>query len=65
MRILAALAIVLVVATAGPAFAHASLVSTDPQAGAVLDTAPDAIQLSFTEPVTVSLGGVRVFDARR
>ena len=61
--VLGAVALTVIIVTAGPAFAHAALESTDPQAGAVLDTAPDAIELRFSEPVTVGLGGVRMFDA--
>jgi copper transport protein len=49
-------------APAGRAFAHATLVSTEPAAGAVLDTAPSVIRLTFDEAVVVSLADVRVFD---
>ena len=49
--------------TAAPAFAHASLESTDPVAGSVLTTPPSAVEMQFSESVTVSLGGVRVFDS--
>jgi len=49
--------------TAAPAFAHASLESTDPVAGSVLTAPPKAVELQFSESVTVSLGGVRVFDS--
>ncbi len=54
---------VLLLATAAPAFAHASLDGTEPPAGAVLTESPQAIELRFTEGVTVALGGVRVYDA--
>jgi len=47
-----------------PAGAHASLVSTDPAAGATVTTSPAAVTLSFSEPVESALGGVRLFDAR-
>jgi copper transport protein len=53
----------LVVALAGPALAHASLVAVDPADGARLDEAPSAVRLTFSEPVSVDLGGVRVLDA--
>ena len=56
------LAAALVVLAAGPAFAHASLETTSPAPGAVLTETPPAIVLEFTEPVTVSFGGVRLFD---
>lgn len=56
------LGLVLTVAVAAPAAAHASLVSVDPPDGARLDTAPDEITLTFSEPVSADLGGVRVLD---
>lgn len=46
---------------AGPASAHAALESSDPGDGAQLDTAPEAVTLVFTEPVSADLGGVRVY----
>lgn len=58
-----AVALVAVVAWAGPAAAHASLESTMPAAGAVLDRAPARVTLTFSEPVELSLGAVRVYDA--
>jgi copper transport protein len=57
-------ALVLVLLAAAPASAHAVLVSSDPPANASLETAPRAITLTFTEPVEVALGSVRVLDAR-
>src|SRR4051812_25671484 len=48
---------------ASPASAHASLESTSPASGAQLDEAPSEVRLTFSEPVEVSLGGVRVYDA--
>ncbi len=48
------------VATAGPAAAHAELVSTDPGEGARLDAAPDAVTLRFTEAVSLGAGYARV-----
>jgi copper transport protein len=54
----------LVVAGATPAFAHAELVSTDPQAGGVYDEAPKTLTLRYSEPVEASLGAVRVYDGR-
>lgn len=50
-------------AAAVPAFAHASLETTDPAAGAIVPTAPAAIELRFSEAVSVGLGGVRVIAA--
>ena len=56
------LAIGFLAAMATPALAHASLVSIDPADGARLDESPDTVTLSFSEPVSVGLGGVRVLD---
>ena len=58
-----ALGLLLAVASASPAAAHASLTSVDPADGARLDESPDAVRLTFTEPVSAELGGVRVLDA--
>lgn len=46
-----------------PASAHAMLTSTDPADGAELAEAPDAVTLTFNEPVEVPTGALRVFDA--
>ena len=54
---------VLVVVLATPAAAHASLISIDPADGARLDESPDVVRLTFSERVSVGLGGVRVLDA--
>jgi copper transport protein len=56
-----ALVVTLVVVGASPAFAHASLVSTEPQNGGVYDKPPSQVKLRFDEPVEVSLGGIRVY----
>lgn len=58
-----AVVVVLVVGTAGPASAHASLVSVDPPDGARLDESPPTVTLTFSEAISVDLGGVRVLDA--
>jgi copper transport protein len=50
--------------TPAAASAHATLEATTPQRGARLDAAPSQIVLRFSEPVTVSLGAVKVFDPR-
>ncbi|HLR84751.1 MAG TPA: copper resistance CopC family protein [Nocardioidaceae bacterium] len=47
----AALCIVLV-STAGPASAHASLVSSDPEEGASLDSEPSTVSITFNEDVS-------------
>jgi copper transport protein len=56
-------AFVLVGVSAAPAAAHASLVAIDPADGARLDESPEVVRLTFSEPVSVGLGGVRVLDA--
>jgi copper transport protein len=63
-RALGALAIVVIalVALAAPAAAHASLESTDPPSGAVLEQSPTQISLRFGEAVEIALGGIRLFD---
>ena len=58
---LVALAIVLV--GVSPASAHAELVSTDPEEGAVLDAAPASVTLTFNEPVRLTSQEVAVYDA--
>jgi copper transport protein len=60
--VVATLAAVLVVMLASPAFAHATLETTNPAPGAVLTGTPNAITLQFSEPVTVALGGIRLYD---
>src|SRR5262249_789370 len=58
---LGALVGALVVALAAPASAPASLLSSDPTNGGVYDKPPTAVTLRFSEPVEVSLGGIRVY----
>lgn len=48
---------------AAPASAHARLVSTDPAEGAVLDTAPSAITLTFNEQVSLVPASTVLYDA--
>ncbi len=48
--------------TAAPASAHATLVRTDPSAGAILDDAPSLVTLTFSESVGTSLGKITVVD---
>ncbi|MGH3865502.1 MAG: copper resistance protein CopC [Pseudonocardiaceae bacterium] len=45
----------------GSAAAHAALISTDPEQGAVVATMPNTVSLTFGEPVVVAAHGVRVF----
>lgn len=51
-------------ASAGRAWAHAELLSSNPEPGAVLDDSPERITLTFNEPVEISLGAIRLFDGR-
>jgi copper transport protein len=44
------------------AFAHAGLESSDPSNGELLETAPDLISLTFTEPPDLSLTTIGVLD---
>jgi copper transport protein len=57
------IAVGLLVAGAAPATAHALLVSSQPTDRAALAEAPTEVVLTFTEPVTVPTGGLRVLDA--
>ncbi|MEV0781773.1 copper resistance protein CopC [Streptomyces sp. NPDC050423] len=52
----------LLLAVAGPASAHAALTGSDPQDGAVVDTAPKQVTLTFSEQVAVGEGSIRVLD---
>jgi copper transport protein len=47
---------------ATPAFAHAVILQTTPNAGQVLTTSPKTITLRYNESVEADLGSVRVFD---
>jgi len=61
----AALAVfVAIVVTAGPASAHAILQASSPADRSHLDHAPTSVSLTYNEPVSASLGAVRVFDAQ-
>ncbi len=57
-----ALVVALLMATAGPASAHATLVASDPPDGARLDESPAEVHLTFSEHVSASLGGIRIVD---
>lgn len=52
-----------VVGSAGPASAHATLVSTDPAEGAVLPEAPGEVTFTFDEAVQLVPEGLLAFDA--
>ncbi|MEB8340016.1 copper resistance CopC/CopD family protein [Streptomyces endophyticus] len=49
-------------AGAAPASAHAAVTGSDPKQGAVVDTAPRKVSLTFSESVAISDGAVRVLD---
>ncbi|MBS2963895.1 copper resistance protein CopC/CopD [Actinocrinis puniceicyclus] len=55
-------ALALVLAAAGPAAAHATLVRTDPSDGSVLAAQPAVIAAQFDESVGVSADSLRVFS---
>ncbi len=52
----------LLLAGAGPASAHAALTGSDPRDGAVVDTAPKEVTLSFSEAIAVGDDSIRVLD---
>ncbi|MBZ9642858.1 copper resistance protein CopC [Streptomyces sp. PSKA30] len=54
----------LLLAGAAPASAHAALTGSDPQQGAVVDKAPAQVSLTFSEPVSLSDGSLRVLDPK-
>jgi copper transport protein len=56
--------VVALVGLAGPAAAHARLVTTEPAASAVLTAPPRTIVLRFDEQVEPTLGGIRLYDAQ-
>lgn len=51
LAMVAALAVLALVGTAGPATAHNTLISSDPAEGAALDTPPSTITLTFDQEV--------------
>ncbi|MGP3634745.1 copper resistance CopC/CopD family protein [Streptomyces sp. 24-1644] len=52
----------LVLAGASPASAHAALTGSDPQDGAVVDTAPKDVTLTFSEQIAIGDDSIRVLD---
>ncbi|HWJ99028.1 MAG TPA: copper resistance protein CopC, partial [Acidimicrobiales bacterium] len=65
LRALGILAFALLAALipARAASAHAELIATDPADGAVVDKAPEALTMQFSEGVSVRPDGIRVLDA--
>ncbi len=62
--LVAVLSCFVMLVVAGPADAHARLRSSDPRAGAVLTSAPDAVTLTFGESVAPADSAIRVYDDR-
>ncbi|MBO8194157.1 copper resistance protein CopC [Streptomyces oryzae] len=59
-----AVALLAVLAGAGPAGAHAALIGSDPAEGSVVRGAPRQVTLDFSEGVAMSDGAIRVLDPR-
>ena len=49
-------------ASSSPAYAHATLVQSDPADGSVLDQLPDSITLTFSESVSIDASAVELVD---
>ena len=49
---------------AGPSYAHAVLLRSDPPSGAVLASAPESVRLWFSEDIASVLTSVRLVDQR-
>ncbi|GGI02932.1 copper resistance CopC/CopD family protein [Egicoccus halophilus] len=63
LLLVVALALAWLVALAVPASAHASLIETSPPDGTRLEAAPEQVLLRFSEAVSSTPDGIRVFDA--
>lgn len=63
LALVVALTALALLGTAAPASAHAALVDTDPDEGAVVATAPETLVLTFNEPVRLTSRDVVVHDA--
>ncbi|MFI1964520.1 copper resistance protein CopC [Streptomyces pathocidini] len=62
LLLLAAALLGSLLAGASPAAAHAALTGSDPKQGAVLDSAPKDVTLTFSEGVALSDDSIRVLD---
>ncbi len=58
------LAVILTLASASTAFAHAQLLDTSPQSGATVARQPTGVIFKFNQAVGGTLGAVRVYDAQ-
>src|SRR5665213_1424687 len=56
-----ALAGIILIAMAAPAWAHAILISTDPPKDGVAAVTPSQLSLTYNENVEVSFGAIRVY----
>jgi methionine-rich copper-binding protein CopC len=59
-RILAVAAFSIASAASAPAFAHAKLQSSDPQAGSTLDSAPKQVHLKFNEALEPAFSKIKL-----
>ncbi|WP_439938664.1 copper resistance CopC/CopD family protein [Nocardia sp. N13] len=59
----ALVALALVLGGSSPASAHTGLVDTDPDEGAVVETAPETVTLTFSEPVLLTSQEIAVHDS--
>ncbi|MPZ15462.1 MAG: c-type cytochrome [Chloroflexi bacterium] len=59
------LAVLFLASSVSVVWAHANFVRSDPPSDAVLETAPDRLQLWFSEPVEPGFSEVQVLDASR
>ncbi|CAN5634049.1 hypothetical protein BH10ACT3_BH10ACT3_12010 [soil metagenome] len=62
MLLLLAICGAVLLATATPAGAHATLETLSPEPDAVLDTPPTEVVLTFSEPISIPQDAIRVFD---
>ncbi len=62
--VFAAATVAIIIVTAGPAFAHATLDSTTPQPNATVQTSPKTVVLQYSEAVTFQPDAIRVFDQK-
>jgi copper transport protein len=53
----------MLLATAAPAWAHATLLSTNPVDRSTVPTSPQQVTLTYNENVAISLGSVTVYDS--
>lgn len=63
-RVLAAAAVGLAAVVSSPAFAHATLQSSDPRPGSTLDKAPTQVRLKFNEALEPAFSRIKVTGPR-